>query len=208
MAGTFPTAGFTALELKSNTRSRLTESVSGNTQRIKTGSQHFSIKLKSPPLSRQDFNALYSFIIQQDGQVESFTLVPPVVSSTTGTMTGTVTTANVNSTDPAMSQAAGSTSVAITDDGTPSGTLKKGDVIKFSNHDKVYMLTEDLTLANDSAVKQMSFYPPLNTAITGGTDTVIYNNVPFKVFFQTDEVSYELQNDGYYRYEISVREEI
>jgi len=48
----------------------------------------------------------------------------------------------------------------------------------------------------------------LTTAITGGTDTVIYNNVPFKVFFQSDEVSYELQNDGYYRYEISVREEI
>ena len=105
-------------------------------------------------------------------------------------------------------RSAGSTAVGITDDGTPAGTLKKGDLIKFSNHDKVYMLTETLTLANDSAVKQMSFFPPLVETITGGSTTVTYNNVPFKVFFMTDELSYEVQNDGLYRYEISVREEL
>ena len=208
MAGTFPTAGFTATELKSNTKSRLTESISGKTQRVKSGAQYFSLKLKSPPLNRTDFNAIYSFIIQQDGQVESFNIVPPEIGSTTGTMTGTVTTANVTSVDPSMNQSAGSVAVGITDDGTPSGTLKKGDLIKFSNHDKVYMLVDDLTLANDSAVKQMSFFPPLVTGITGGSTTVTYNNVPFKVFFTTDELSYEVQNDGFYRYEISVREEI
>lgn len=208
MAGTFPTAGFTATELKSNTKSRVSESISGKTQRIKSGAQYFSLKLKSPPLARSAFNDIYSFIIQQDGQAESFTITPPEISSTTGTMTGTVTTANVTSVDPAMSQLAGSTAVGITDDGTPSGTLKKGDLIKFSNHDKVYMLTENLTLANDSAVKQMSFHPPLVEAISGGSTTVTYNNVPFKVYFMNDELSYEVQNDGFYRYEISVREEL
>ena len=70
------------------------------------------------------------------------------------------------------------------------------------------MLTENLTLANDSAVKQMSFHPPLTTSISGGSTTVTYNSVPFKVFFTTDELSYEVQTDGLYRYEISVREEI
>ncbi len=208
MAGTFPTAGFTATELKSNTKSRVSESISGKTQRIKSGAQYFSLKLKSPPLARSAFNDIYSFIIQQDGQAESFSITPPEISSTTGTMTGTVTTANVTSVDPAMSQLAGSTAVGITDDGTPSGTLKKGDLIKFSNHDKVYMLTENLTLANDSAVKQMQFHPPLVEAISGGSTTVTYNNVPFKVYFMNDELSYEVQNDGFYRYEISVREEL
>ncbi len=208
MAGSFPTAGFTATELKSNTKSRLTESISGQTQRVKSGAQYFSLKMKSPPLNRTEFNSIYSFIIQQDGQVESFTIIPPEMSSTTGTMTGTVTSANVTSADPAMIQSAGSTAVGITDDGTPSGTLKKGDLIKFSNHDKVYMLVADLTLANDSAVKQMQFYPPLVESIAGGSTTVQYNDVPFKVFFMTDELSYEVQNDGFYRYEISVREEL
>ena len=203
MAGTFPTAGFTAMELQSNTRSRLTESVSGQTQRIKSGSQHWSFKLKSPPLNRSEFNAIYSFIVQQDGQVEAFTVTPPVISSTTGTASGTVTVNDTLST-PTLSPDAGSTSVGVAG-GT--GTLKKGDLIKFSNHNKVYMLTEDADL-DGSTVDQISFYPPLVETVVGGTTTVTYDDVPFTVFFNQDEVSYELLTDGLYRYEIDVREEL
>ena len=204
MAGTFPTAGFTAMELQTNTRSRLTESVSGQTQRLKSGAQYWSFKLKSPPLSRSDFNAIYSFIVQQDGQVEAFTVVPPVISSTTGTAAGTVTVADVNTVDPLMGTSAGSSSVGVSG-GT--GTLKKGDLIKFSNHNKVYMLTEDVDL-DGSTVDQVSFYPPLVESVTGGATTITYNSVPFTVFFNNDQISYELLTDGLYRYEIDVREEL
>ena len=204
MSGTFPTAGFTAMELQTNTRSRLTESVSGQTQRIKSGAQYWSFKLKSPPLSRSDFNAIYSFIVQQDGQVEAFTVVPPVISSTTGTAAGTVTVADVNTADPLMGTSAGSSSVGVSG-GT--GTLKKGDLIKFSNHNKVYMLTEDVDL-DGSTVDQVSFYPPLVESVTGGATTITYNSVPFTVFFNNDQISYELLTDGLYRYEIDVREEL
>jgi len=48
MSGTFPiSAGFETLDFQSNTNSRVTVSVSGKTQRIKTGSQFWSFKLKS-----------------------------------------------------------------------------------------------------------------------------------------------------------------
>jgi hypothetical protein len=208
MSGTFPTAGFTALDLQSNTNSRLTQSVSGQTQRLKSGAQYWSFKLKSPPLSRSDFNAIFSFIVQQDGQVEAFSVVPPVISSTTGTMTGTVTVADVNTADPLMSTSAGSTSVGVVEDSTANGTLKKGDMIKFSNHNKVYMITEDFTLSNDSSVQPLKFYPPLVESVVGGTTTITYNSVPFRVFFEKDQVGYTFQTDGYYRYEISVREEL
>ena len=205
MSGTFPTAGFTALDLQSNVVSRVSESVSGKTQRIKLGAQYWTFKLKSPPLNRTDFNALYSFIVQQDGQYESFVVVPPVISSTTGTMSGTVTCSeNTNST---TGPAAGSKKIAVVDDGTPSGTLKKGDLIKFSNHDKVYMITEDFVLNQDSTLASLSFYPPLATAVTGST-TIQYNSVPFTVFFDRDDQKYTLQADGFYRYELSVREDV
>jgi hypothetical protein len=204
MAGTFPTAGFQALDLQSNTKSRLTESVSGQTQRIKSGAQYWSFKMKSPPLSRSDFNTIFSFIVQQDGQVEAFSVVPPVISSTTGTAAGTVTVADVNTADPLMGTSAGSSSVGVSG-GT--GTLKKGDLIKFSNHNKVYMLTEDVDL-DGSTVDQVSFYPPLVESVTGGATTITYNSVPFRVFFEKDQVGYTLQTDGLYRYEVRVREEL
>jgi len=195
MSGTFPTAGFTTLDFQSNNNNKVTTSISGRTQRVKTGVQYWSFKLQSPPLDRNDFFAQYSFIVQQEGQVESFTIVPPVVGSTRGTAAGTVT---VNATVAAGQSTCNSTG--------GSGTLKKGDLIKFSNHDKVYMLTADVDL-DGSTVDTLNFYPALTTGITN-TTTVTYNNVPFTVYFDSDNLSYTTGADGKYRYQINCNEEI
>jgi hypothetical protein len=205
MAGSFPiSAGFQTLDFQSNTNSRVTVSVSGKTQRIKTGSQFWSFKLKSPAMTREDMMSDFAFIVQQDGQVESFTIVPPEISSTRGTATGTITVANVTSDTPTMSLAAGSSAIGVSGG---SGTLKKGDLIKFSNHDKVYMITEDVNL-DGSTVDQIQFYPPLTTALTGGGQTITYNDVPIKVYFGRDEQKYITQADGTFQYEIVMNEEI
>jgi hypothetical protein len=195
MSGTFPTAGFSTLDFQSNNNSKITTSMSGRTQRIKTGAQYWSFKLQSPALSRADFFAQYSFVVQQDGQVGSFTIVPPVISSTRGTATGTVT---VNATVAAGQSTCNSAG--------GSGTLKKGDLIKFSNHDKVYMLTADVDL-DSSTVDTLSFYPALTTGITN-TTTVTYSSVPFTVYFDSDNLSYTSNVDGTYRYQINCNEEI
>jgi hypothetical protein len=205
MAGSFPiSAGFQTLDFQSNTNSRVTVSVSGKTQRIKTGSQFWSFKLKSPAMTREDMMSDFAFIVKQDGQVESFTIVPPEISSTRGTATGTITVANVTSDTPTMSLAAGSSAIGVSGG---SGTLKKGDLIKFSNHDKVYMITEDVNL-DGSTVDQIQFYPPLTTALTGGGQTITYNDVPIKVYFGRDEQKYITQADGTFQYEIVMNEEI
>ncbi len=205
MSGTFPLqTGFTTTNFSSQTTSRVSVSVSGKTQRIKTGAQFFSFKLKSPKMTRLQVDADFSFIAAQDGQVESFTIVPPVISSTKGTASGTVTVVNATSTTPLMSLAAGSKNVGVSG-GT--GTLKKGDMIKFSNHDKVYMLTEDVNL-DGSTVDQLSFYPPLTTALTGGGQTITYNSVPFKVYLNSDTATFSTSADGLHQYEISLNEDI
>jgi hypothetical protein len=197
MSGTFPTAGFTTMDFQSNISSKTTRSISGKTQRIKTGGQYWSFKLQSPSLNRGDFFSQYSFIVQQEGQVESFTIVPPVISSTRGTATGTVTISDDYS--------AGVTNCRSTGG---SGSLKKGDLIKFSNHDKVYMLTSDINLDQlDSSEDVITFYPALTTAITS-TTTITYNNVPFTVYFDTDILSFSTGADGSYRYQITCNEEI
>ena len=205
MSGTFPiSAGFETLDFQSNTTSRVSVSVSGRTQRIKTGSQYWSFKLKSPAMTRADMMADYAFIVQQDGQVESFNIVPPTISTTRGTASGTITVANTTSTSPVISLASGSTAVGVTG-GT--GTLKKGDLIKFSNHNKVYMITEDVNL-DGSTVDRIPFYPPLITALTGGEQTITYTDVPFTVYMDRDEQKFITQADGTFKYEIVMNEEI
>ena len=189
-----PTKGFTTLDFQTNTNTRTTTSVSGITHRIKTGGQSWSFKLKSPAMTKADMMADYSFIVQQDGKYGSFTIVPSEIGSTKGTATGTLT----NDATVALGQSA-----AQTDGG--SGTLKKGDLIKFSNHDKVYMLTADVTISGTNDA--ISFYPPLVTAITSST-TITYNNVPIKVFQDKDQIKFITQADGTYKYELVLNEEI
>lgn len=211
MAGTFPsTTGFTTLNLTSNTNTRVTISASGKSQRLKTGEQSWSFTLKSPKKSRADVMVDYAFLVSQDGQAETFTVVPPTISNTRGTATGTMTVDNAEVVETevggiALSKSAGSNAVGITNS-SETGNLKKGDLIKFSNHDKVYMLTADIDL-DGSSVNALQFHPPLTTAVTSST-TVTYNNVPFKVYLASDAVSVRTTADEMYEYEIRVNEEI
>jgi hypothetical protein len=195
MSGTFPsTAGFQTLDFTSNTNTRTSVSVSGKTQRLQTGSQYWSFSLKSPKKDRADVMSDYAFLVTQNGQADTFTIVPPVVTDARGTASGTLT----NDATVAAGQGA-----CQTDGG--SGTLKKGDLIKFSNHTKVYMVTADVTISGTNDA--ISFYPPLVTGITNST-TVIYDNVPFKVYLTGDNIQYKSSTDGKFQYQIKVNEEI
>ena len=189
-----PAKGFRTLDFQTNTNTRTTTSVSGITHRIKTGNQFWSFKLQSTAMNKADMMADYSFIVQQNGMYGSFTIVPSEIGSTRGTATGTLT----NDATVAAGQSA-----AQTDGG--SGTLKKGDLIKFSNHDKVYMLTADVTISGTNDA--ISFYPPLTTGITSST-TITYSAVPIKVFQDKDQVKFITQTDGTYKYELVLNEEI
>tara|TARA_R100001591_G_scaffold115935_1_gene132154 strand:- start:1622 stop:2059 length:438 start_codon:yes stop_codon:yes gene_type:complete len=145
-------------------------------------------------MTRAEFMADYSFLVQLDGQVTSFTIIPPEIGSARGTASGTLT----NDATVAAGQSA-----CQTDGG--SGTLLKGDLIKFSNHDKVYMVTADKTISGTNDA--INFYPPLVTGITSST-TVTYDNVPVKVYMDKDEVKFITQTDGAFKYEIVLNEEI
>ena len=153
-------------------------------------------------MTKADFLADYSFLVQQDGQFGSFTIVPPEIGSTRGTASGTVTVVDDSSVSPAYNNQKGSSAIGVSGG---SGTLKKGDIIKFSNHDKVYMLTEDVNL-DGSTVDTLSLHPPLVTDL--GAATITYNSVPIKVFMDSDQLKFITQTDGTYKYEIVLNEEI
>ena len=77
-----------------------------------------------------------------------------------------------------------------------TGALKAGDVVKFSGHTKVYMLTADR-----SGNGAMVFTPALITAVTT-SDTVTYSNVPFTVRLSNDVQGYKLGAGNFFKYEV------
>jgi len=203
MSGSFPnTKGFSTLGWTSNQINRMTISVSGKRQVANIGDMGWSFTLKSPVMERGDFMADYAFLMKQRGGLETFTIVPPTIGSALGTVAGTVTVRDASSTDPSYGPNIGSTAIGVSGG---SGTLKAGDLIKFSGHSKVYMVTADVNL-DGSSFDKIEFEPKLRAAVGG--NTITYDNVPIKVYLDEDEISFSVGVDNLYEYSIKLREEI
>lgn len=186
MSGTYPaTPEATSVTLTSVQPNLMSETRSGRRQVRSIGSQRWALTLSYNPMTRAEFMPIYAFVIAQKGQYDTFTIAPPVISSTSGTASGTVTTN--------ASASAGAASVSLTG---LTGVLKAGDFIKFANHNKVYMLRADRSGSGSASIE-----PPLLTAVGSGVG-VTYKNVTFTVRLDNDVQQYKLS--GYERYGFEV----
>ena len=186
----YPTSPeFKAINITSKHSNLVSETVSGKVQVRALGGQKWSFTAKYNPMTRAEFMPVYAFVTALQGRYGTFTIVPPVISSTRGTATGTVTVNGAHT--------AGDTTIAITG---LTGTLKAGDFIKFSTHDKVYMVTADLTGSGT-----LSIEPGIVVTVASGSG-VTYNSVPFKMRLNNDVQEYSLSANEYYEYEIDMEE--
>ena len=179
MAGAFPisTAKFSTLGLQSNQSTLLSKSISGKKLTRQIQDQRFGFTAQIITAKRNDvYGELIAFIMKQRSSKENFTIIPPEISSTRGTETGTIL---VNG-----SHTAGDTTINIDGHaGDGAGRFKSGDLIKFAGHDKVYMIVEDVTSSSNAAT--ITIEPPLVADIVDDS-TIVYNNVPFTVHLTND----------------------
>jgi len=181
----FPTSPvFNSLSPTSNNPTLKSTSLSGRVQTRKMAGQYWSFTATYPPLKQVDFNPVKAFVVDQEGEHGIFTIVLPTESTTSGTAGGTVTCSTT-------AKGLGSVTVAGL-----TGTLKAGDFVKFSGHNKVYMVTADRSGAGALAIT-----PSLVEAVTS-SDTVTYTAVPFTVRFAGDTQSWQLGVSGFYKYEV------
>ena len=196
MSGSLTTNYFESAEIQSSNTTRISESMSRKVYRKNVGGQHWMMTLESKNLTRAEKAELFAFLAKQQGSFDSFTIVPPLYGSTRST--NAIDTPTVTE-----DYAAGVTSIRAQGGG---GSLLAGDFIKFSNHDKVYMLTQDVN-QDLSSEDYFEITPPLHKAIDN-TTTITYNDVPFKVYQTSDMTSFKTNIDGTSKITIAVREDI
>lgn len=190
MAGTYPTTPeFQAIGLESRHSNFTSESISGKMQVRALGGQRWAFTAKYNPMTRAEFNPVYAFVISQQGMLGEFTITPPVIGSTSGNATGTML---VNG-----ATASGTTTVPV--DGF-TGILKAGDMIKFANHTKVYMVTADRDGAGDMTIE------PALVSNLSDNEAVTFNSVPFTMRLSNDVQAYSLNQNEYYEYELDMIE--
>ena len=172
MSGAFPisTAKFSTMGIKSIQTTIISKSDSGKKLARQIDGQRFAFTVRIITGNRSDiYGELMAFIMKQRSGKENFTIIPPEIKNARGTASGS----------PTGTASAGATSIAL--GGTGTGTLLSGDYIKFSNHDKVYMVVAD---QSDISTGKLTIEPPLTTAVSS-TD-IAFDNVSFTVYLTND----------------------
>ena len=188
MSGTYPTTPeFRSMNFSSEQKTLTSTTDSGKMFSVQFDGQRFKFSASYPPMSRSDFAPVLAFIMRQRSQKETFQIALPDLKNAKGDVSGTVLVNGSHST--------GDTTIDI--DGM-TGTLKAGDLIKFS-HDKVYMVVADAT--SSAGATTITIEPPLREALADDS-SVTYDNVEFTVRLTNDVQEFNVGMDNYYRYEI------
>src|SRR5210317_128064 len=176
MSGSLPSNDFNALNFKSEQKTLMSTTDSGKTFRRQVDGQRWTFTVSYPLKTRSDFTPIQAFIIKQRSQKEDFTITFPSYLNAQGSETGTVLVNGVHS--------AGDTTIAVDGHvGDTAGSFKAGDLIKFANHSKVYMIVEDVTPSSNAST--LTIEPPLTNALEND-EAVTYDSVPFTVHLNSD----------------------
>jgi hypothetical protein len=197
MSGSFPTSPQAAsIKVKSVSPTFVSVSHSLKEQRRRRGGHRWLLEIDFPPMTRSEFAPIYAFAVKQRGQFDTFTYYPPTVSSPQGTATGTPLVNGAHT--------AGDNTI-VTDGWSNSITaLKAGDYIKFSGHNKVYMVVEDAT-SDGSGNCTLTIEPPLKADLSDN-ESITTGNVPFTVRFADDIAEYEAGAPNIFEFSMSLIE--
>ena len=200
MAGQFPTSPVASdAQIGSEQNTIVSVTTSGRVQTRQIDGQKFTITLDYAPMTRSNFAPIKAFLMKQRSRLNTFTVIPPVVSNAQGVATGTISVDGVIS--------AGATTCTI--DGmttSTNGILKAGDYFRFTGQEKVYMAVEDLD-ADGTGSGTLTFEPPLRSDVSDNA-TLVYDNVDFTVRLKNDIQEYNIVTDNLYKYQIDLIENL
>ncbi len=200
MSGQFPTnPNFRSLNFKDNRPTLVNQTLSGRKQVRQIGSQYFSFTVQMPPLQQEKAQEVFAFLQKQKGAVGNFTIVAPLDNLGAGKSETDIQVVG--------SHVSGDASIAI--DGftaNQTGALKAGDLIKFANHSKVYMVQSDID-ANSSGQLTVLISPNLVTTLADN-EAVTVNKPSFTVYLESDEIIRSDTIGGFSSISFDVREVI
>ena len=201
MSGTYPSSPeFTSVDFKINTPTQVTETVNGRKRRSGFGVSYYTFAGKYASLTPTQASAVTSFVAKQYGQLESFQVVLPKISyNKAADYAQAVGNAKVKT-----AASKGAFSVALKGLGNNKAVFKAGDFFKFTNHSKVYMVTDDVT-SNGSGEATLYFSAKLVVNVVVD-EVLVINAVPFTVILDQDVDEFTVANGGMTNIEVSFRE--
>ena len=200
MPGQFPTSpNFRSLNFKDNRPTLLNQTLSGKKTARQIGSQYFSFTVQMPPLQQEKAQEVFAFLQKQKGSFGDFTIVAPLDNLGAGKSETDIQVVGAHT--------SGGDSIAL--DGfsaSQTDALKAGDIIKFANHSKVYMVQSDISSDGSGALTVL--ISPNLVASLADNEAVTVNKPSFTVYLENNEIMYSTDASGFYSISFDVREVI
>ena len=201
--------GFASVKFTSEQPVSISRANSGRVISRAIVSHMWKIQITYNPMTRDEFEPVYNFLLEKRGRLKPFFVKLPQHSPRT-TTSGTYTIQG-----PAS---AGSSSI-LTTVSSLSGGLRPGDLVTIndsqnSNHTKAYQIVKvndstnklssdtDLNNANE---RRLFLVPPLARTVSNSS-TVTFANPLIKVMLQSDIQEYDLGTNNLYQFSLNLEE--
>lgn len=199
MSGTLPsTPGFSNYVLESNQPTVVSIGESARRQSRTIAAHLWVIKVVYPTLQETEFRPILAFAIAQRGRAESFQIVLPRMKPL-GVATGSPVVNGAHTVGDNTVGVSGFTIDTI-------GIMKAGDIVKFANHSKVYMVVVDAN-SDGTGNTVLTIEPPLIEPLAD-LEVVTVNDVPFTVSFANDIQTFKTNSPSLSTYELDLIEAI
>ena len=184
-----------SVELKSNSPTIVSEGRNLVTLSRSIPSHRWEVSIKSVNLGPLDSRAVSAWVNSLGGRHGTFTAVLPEVSSPKGSAGGAPQVSGTHSIGVSSVNLIGFSLSVV-------GILKAGDILKFSNHSKVYQVIADAS-SSATGSASVSIYPKLMKQVPAGTSVTV-KDVPFLLRLNNDIQEFKLsaQNSGFVRLEL------
>ena len=201
--------GFAQVKFSSDQPISVSRTNSGRVITRAVVGQTWKINIRYNPMTRDEFEPVYNFLLEKRGRLKPFFVKLPQHSPRT-TTSGTYTI---------QGPVTAGTSSLLTTVGSLSGGLRPGDMINIndsqnSNHTKAYQITKvnDSTnkLSSDSALntaseRRLFISPPLARDVTNSS-TITYATPLIRVIQTSDVQEYDLGTNNLYQFSLNLEE--
>lgn len=202
--------GFASVKFTSEQPVAFTRTNSGRVTTRAIVGQHWKVNITYNPMTRDEFEPVYNFLLEKRGRLKPFFVSLPQHSPRT-TTSGTISVQG--------SITAGDTNFLIDGMDSVTGGLRPGDVFNFSdsgnsNHKKLYQvvrvtdhnnkLSTDSTL-NVSDERRLYVVPPVEKDVAANS-TLTYSSPLIRVVSTSDVIEYSLGTNNLYQFSLSLEE--
>ena len=203
--------GFATVKFTANQPVSFSRTNSGRVTTRSIVGHHWSIGITYNPMTRDEFEPIYNFLLEKRGRLKPFFVVLPQHITTRTTTSGTISVQG--------SITSGDSNFLVDGMDSLTGGLRPGDMFNFSdsgnsNHHKIYKVVRVATssdrLASDTALntsdeRRLYVVPPVEKDVTDNS-TIDYGNPMFRVVQKSDVQEYSLGTNNLYTFSLNLEE--